>query len=152
MGDIKLINFMYECNKKCPKKTCPGDGFVGKDCKCWCKGPSRQQPAIYCDTKKPVGGGNSIGPKPTQPPTTGDKDNPVNCPSWAARGECQRNPGYMLRNCKKSCKNAGNSDNSSNLTDNHVNCPGWAKRGECKRNPGYMLRNCRKSCKSVGAL
>ena len=24
----------------CPKKTCPGDGFVGQDCKCWCDGTS----------------------------------------------------------------------------------------------------------------
>jgi len=31
-------------------------------------------------------------------------DNNSNCPAWAARGECQRSPGYMLRNCKKSCK------------------------------------------------
>lgn len=26
------------------------------------------------------------------------------CPGWAGRGECNNNPGYMLRNCRKSCK------------------------------------------------
>ncbi len=26
------------------------------------------------------------------------------CASWASRGECNRNPGYMNVNCKKSCR------------------------------------------------
>jgi len=33
-------------------------------------------------------------------------DNNANCSEWAKRGECSKNPGYMLVNCKKSCKNA----------------------------------------------
>ena len=28
---------------------------------------------------------------------------PVNCPFWAATGECQANKGYMHVHCKKSC-------------------------------------------------
>jgi len=28
---------------------------------------------------------------------------PVNCPFWAATGECQKNRGYMHKHCKKSC-------------------------------------------------
>merc|ERR1712168_331372 len=39
------------------------------------------------------------GPVPPDP----CHDDNVNCPSWAAAGECQRNPGYMLKHCKKSC-------------------------------------------------
>merc|ERR1712002_590619 len=39
------------------------------------------------------------GPHPPDP----CHDDNVNCPSWAAAGECQRNPGYMLKHCKKSC-------------------------------------------------
>ena len=41
---------------------------------------------------------------------TGCYDHPLtkgNCPSWARRGECQRNPGYMLVYCKKSCRVCG---------------------------------------------
>ena len=30
-------------------------------------------------------------------------DNNSNCPGWANSGECSKNPGYMLNNCKKSC-------------------------------------------------
>ena len=35
----------------CPNKTCPGEGFVGKDCKCWCKGTTNPwvDPVIECD-------------------------------------------------------------------------------------------------------
>ena len=29
----------------CPQMTCPEDGFVGQDCKCWCKG----SPTRPCD-------------------------------------------------------------------------------------------------------
>ena len=102
-SDIQLINLMYNCNSKCPKKSCSGGGFVGKDCKCWCKGPDIKQPAVYCDTRKAVGGGNSIGTTPTRPPSSGNRDNHPNCPYWASRGECKKNPRYMLLNCKKSC-------------------------------------------------
>jgi len=106
--DVKLINLMYDCNKKCQKKTCPGDGFVGKDCKCWCRGPSRTQPAVYCDTKRPVNGGNTnTNTNNGGSPTTGDRDNNKYCPVWAKNGECKRNPGYMLKNCVKSCKSVG---------------------------------------------
>lgn len=35
--------------------------------------------------------------------SSGCKDEHTKCPEWAGLGECQENPGYMLRNCKKSC-------------------------------------------------
>lgn len=31
------------------------------------------------------------------------EDNNHYCASWATRGECQRNPGYMLVYCRLSC-------------------------------------------------
>lgn len=31
------------------------------------------------------------------------RDLSTNCPSWASRGECNRNPAYMHSNCKLSC-------------------------------------------------
>jgi len=42
------------------------------------------------------------GPAPTIHPDPCHDDNQY-CPSWARAGECQRNPGYMLQHCKKSC-------------------------------------------------
>jgi len=32
------------------------------------------------------------------------RDNHQLCPVWARGGQCQRNGGYMLRNCQKSCE------------------------------------------------
>ena len=31
------------------------------------------------------------------------EDNHVSCEAWASQGECEKNPDYMLANCKKSC-------------------------------------------------
>ncbi|XP_012939851.1 high choriolytic enzyme 1 [Aplysia californica] len=45
--DIKSVNIMYNCKaatRGCTKRdsSCPGEGFVGKDCKCWCPGSPYQ--------------------------------------------------------------------------------------------------------------
>ena len=34
-------------------------------------------------------------------------DEEVDCSKWAEVGECQKNPTYMLKSCKKSCKACG---------------------------------------------
>lgn len=31
----------------------------------------------------------------------------VHCPGWAKNGECQKNPGFMKINCRKSCNTCG---------------------------------------------
>jgi hypothetical protein len=40
----------------------------------------------------------------TLPQNSDCKDDYDDCPSWAANGECDINPEYMLYNCKSSCK------------------------------------------------
>jgi hypothetical protein len=40
----------------------------------------------------------------TLPQSADCNDDYDNCPAWAANGECDINPEYMLYNCKKSCK------------------------------------------------
>jgi len=43
-------------------------------------------------------------PAPPPPPTPGScSDQNQNCPAWAASGECENNPAYMLVNCRQSC-------------------------------------------------
>jgi len=68
-------------------------------------------------------------------------DDNTRCPGWAQRGECSKNPDYMLKNCKKSCDQCETS-----CVDGNKSCPNWAQKGECSKNPGYMLVNCKKSC------
>ena len=58
-----------------------------------------------------------------------------NCPYWAKTGQCDKNPDWMLVNCKKSC--------SSKIKDSNPSCPTWAKLGECTKNPSWMLPNCK---------
>ena len=37
--NIKLANLLYTCNDGCdPTITCPGEGFVGQGCNCYCPG------------------------------------------------------------------------------------------------------------------
>jgi glutathione peroxidase-family protein len=40
----------------------------------------------------------------------GEVDTHDNCAYWASIGECTKNPGYMLTNCKKSCNVNSASD------------------------------------------
>jgi hypothetical protein len=42
-------------------------------------------------------------PPPTSPASPACVDDVQNCATWAASGECSSNPGFMLRNCKRSC-------------------------------------------------
>ena len=63
------------------------------------------------------------------------RDLDSNCESWSKAGECEKNPNYMLSNCKKSCS-----------IDLDSKCESWSKAGECEKNPNYMLSNCKKSC------
>jgi len=56
----------------------------------------RQINLMYCN-------GNGGGGGATNPPST-CTDNHRNCSYWAGRGECKKNPRWMLVNCKKSCR------------------------------------------------
>jgi len=123
-------------------------GDCGEDGTGWC-----HQSASNCNTctgtwdpsRNPPGCGGSPSPPPS-PPTSCSDGNP-GCPAWAASGECQRNPGWMLENCRLSCNNC-----PTQCTDNNPGCAAWAASGECQRNPGWMLENCRLSCGNCPTL
>ena len=44
-----------------------------------------------------------------------DEDQNEHCPFWASIGECAKNPGYMLSNCKPSCDKVAAEANILNL-------------------------------------
>jgi len=98
------------------------------------------------------GGGVKPTPKPT--PTGTCRDDNTGCAGWAARGECQKNPGYMLKSCRKSCKQCSTTTKPtptpSKCVDKNAQCSSWARGGECTKNPGYMHPNCAKSCNTCG--
>ena len=93
--------------------------------------------------------------EPTAPVGPECVDNNPKCLEWAEGGECRTNPGYMLRQCQKSCSTCGKSDTeiqgmvdeySKLCEDANPNCESWAGSGECEANPGYMLQSCKRSC------
>ncbi|CAL4108505.1 unnamed protein product [Meganyctiphanes norvegica] len=61
------------------------------------------------------------------------------CGYWAGIGECQRNPGYMLRMCPKSC-------NICDCYDKYEECPYYRDWDLCNNSPEFMLRVCPVTC------
>jgi len=80
---------------------------------------------------------------PTTAPAPGCSDTNQYCEDWAANGECEINPGFMLDSCPASC---GICSSPRPCTDDGQYCEDWAASGECDTNPNYMLESCRKSC------
>ncbi|KAL8586258.1 hypothetical protein ACOMHN_003773 [Nucella lapillus] len=94
-------------------------------------------------------------PNPGQTTPTGEcVDENASCQAWAQNGQCDANPGYMRKHCRKSCQVcSGNGETTTNTqtptgdcVDEQVNCHDWAEGGQCDANPGYMLNHCKKSC------
>jgi len=93
----------------------------------------------------------SVKPKPSKPKPTEEvatvkpdltcKDTNEYCATWAKNGECQVNPGWMLKNCPVACKECDNT-----CADHEPYCNKWKKNKECKRNPEYMNIYCARSC------
>uniref|UniRef100_A0A914DFY9 Metalloendopeptidase n=1 Tax=Acrobeloides nanus TaxID=290746 RepID=A0A914DFY9_9BILA len=82
-------------------------------------------------------------------------DTNSNCASWAASGECNNNPSYMLPSCPVSCNQCKLATfsvqyriSNTDITcyDQNTNCAYWASIGECLNNPPYMLPFCAASC------
>merc|ERR1712087_459098 len=99
-------------------------------------------------------GGSPSPAPPTQapaPPTPCTDEN-QNCGIWAASGQCEANPAYMLVNCALSCgvcsppTQAPAPPTPPPCTDENQNCGNWAASGQCQANPAYMLVNCALSC------
>ncbi|CAL4080971.1 unnamed protein product, partial [Meganyctiphanes norvegica] len=74
------------------------------------------------------------------------EDTNPSCSQWAANGECSKNPGFMLVNCRSSCYNCPSAQGNVLCEDTNPSCSQWAANGECLKNPGFMLVNCRSSC------
>merc|ERR1712087_769592 len=95
----------------------------------------------------------SPSPQPQPTPSPGPcSDENQNCGNWAASGQCETNPAYMLVNCRLSCgvcsppTQAPAPPTQAPCTDENQNCGSWAASGQCEANPAYMLVNCRSSC------
>ncbi|XP_053381160.1 uncharacterized protein LOC123552388 isoform X2 [Mercenaria mercenaria] len=49
--DYKILNIMYECSAGCYDVPCSDDGFLGKQCRCYCEGEDDNKPVVPCFQK-----------------------------------------------------------------------------------------------------
>uniref|UniRef100_A0A0B7A8H7 Metalloendopeptidase n=1 Tax=Arion vulgaris TaxID=1028688 RepID=A0A0B7A8H7_9EUPU len=151
-NDIKLANIMYSCNKKCDQNiVCPGDGFVGKDCQCVCRGSPTQKcigTEIRLTTQHPtVKTSNRPTVKPTPMPCT---DMNKYCQAWADAGYCLTNS-YVQTYCKEACSLcSGGNIPVAQCRDLRAYCPQWKQLGHCTQDvyKAFMSEKCPKSCES----
>jgi len=71
-------------------------------------------------------------------------DNHAACPDWAAGGGCESNPGWLHKQCRKSCKQC----TPEVCRDTDDQCPQLAAAGECYSHYPWaeMFEKCPKSC------
>ncbi|XP_052783984.1 zinc metalloproteinase nas-15-like isoform X2 [Mya arenaria] len=134
--DVKIVNLMYQCAKKCDSSiVCRNGGYIDQNCKCIC-------------------------PDGTDA-CTKDKDEPQDrtcfnahgddwqCAIWANQGECDRNPRYMTESCKRACKLCGDKSKDDATCEDHYEtklCRVWKDHGECIVNNKWMHKYCRQTC------
>ncbi|KAL8601480.1 hypothetical protein ACOMHN_000422 [Nucella lapillus] len=170
--DIKSANILYNCrpssDQGCSLKDddCPGEGFVSKDCTCWCPNPDiythPNSPYFICsspgDSGKERSGyhhrgadSNNKGPS-TNREGQGESesecgDQNTNCQMWAERGECQNNQNYMHSNCRKACRLCDSGE--APCRDAYSSCAFWQKKGYCGTSSPFTVfitNNCRHTC------
>ena len=84
-------------------------------------------------------------------------DTDARCAQWAADGECNSNPGFMMQSCARSC---GKCEGGSTVPrmparralrgchdELEYNCSSRAVRGECESDKGEMLWRCPAACR-----
>ncbi|XP_063607049.1 uncharacterized protein LOC134781719 [Penaeus indicus] len=75
---------------------------------------------------------------------TACRDSHPSCKTWANRGECYKNRGYMHIHCAQSCDQCVVQDEK--CKDFHEQCPAWASNNECDKNYDYMRKSCPRAC------
>ncbi|XP_048730230.2 zinc metalloproteinase nas-14-like [Ostrea edulis] len=144
--DIKLANAMYNCNENCPAQSCPGEGFVGKDCSCKCPTNNPNNPVQNCTgTAVVTTTAGSVSTIRTTTPREGAcEDMNRFCEFWAGQGYCTRSR-YMTMYCKASC-NLCNAD--KRCEDMGQACNILQRRGFCEVAfaRSYMENNCGATC------
>ncbi|RUS77049.1 hypothetical protein EGW08_015186 [Elysia chlorotica] len=140
--DVKTANRMYSCNEHCSSGIkCPGEGFVGKDCKCWCPG----NPITECTGTT---GGKITQPTTRQPVVTAKptcRNHNSRCATWARQGYCQKSS-YMQMYCKPACNLCDTKPKPPCMNDKE-HCEYWKNQGYCRGEfAGYMKDHCMLAC------
>ncbi|XP_050418433.1 zinc metalloproteinase nas-14 [Patella vulgata] len=163
--DIKTANSMYECKPSWCRYTdndCPGEGFIGKDCRCWCPGspfklcnfintqPTTTTRRTTTTTRRPT----TTTRRPTTATTIGEcRDKNQRCPTWAKNNYCKSYYNYMSVYCIKSCDFCSGVITPplppvEKCENNDEHCTYWTRQGYCQHEKykWYLTKNCMKSC------
>lgn len=128
-GQCSTSTYVQEnCKLSCASPSCKGSNCIDREKSCpdWkrighcstnptvarlCQKSCNPTCAGTTPTQPPTQAPPTQGPVPTSRPNgkflgTGKLCVDINaqCPTWAKQGECQSNPGWMNKNCMKSCK------------------------------------------------
>ncbi|XP_061197640.1 zinc metalloproteinase nas-6-like [Saccostrea echinata] len=145
-NDIKLANIMYNCAENCPAQSCPGEGFVGKDCSCKCPTNNPNNPVQNCTgtTLVTTTSVSSSTIRTTTPTEGACEDMNRYCDYWAGQGYCSRSR-YMMMYCKAAC-NLCNAQ--KRCEDMGQSCGLLRDRGFCTLQfvRSYMESNCAATC------
>ncbi|ESO97657.1 hypothetical protein LOTGIDRAFT_181619 [Lottia gigantea] len=156
--DVKLANLMYSCAAECTRQTCPGEGFQGKDCRCYCpmETTNIQNPVKLCDmtatTRRTIRTTTPSTTTTTQstvkpPPECRDILLQSRCESLRDNEQCRRDPERLMVYCKKTC-NFCDEDPNKMCMDFDNACPFIASSGYCNSSFSDLVREtCPKSCK-----
>ena len=98
-------------------------------------------------------------------PKCANRDKSGACDHWASLGECEKNPTFMHKSCKRACglcpgglglarvfsRGGSGADGdggewSHSCQDRSSFCGQWAAVGECDSNPHYMKSMCKVTC------
>ncbi|XP_076460788.1 zinc metalloproteinase nas-13-like [Babylonia areolata] len=144
--DIKSANFLYSCKPlradcRLKDEDCPREGFLGKDCVCWCPNHDIHShvPYYVCQPGDTTAtGGRSVV----------CEDKYGSCEEWAARGACSSNKPYMLAYCERSCGFCTDAVTSPCL-DEYEECRFWRHKGYCEESSHFrrfMTAHCNLTC------
>ena len=75
-------------------------------------------------------------------PVVGDND-AAQCNQWAQKGECAKNPQFMLTGCADACKR-----HEESRRDKSPECPKWAASGDCDASASVQFK-CPTSCEKA---
>uniref|UniRef100_A0A913HEI6 Guanylate cyclase domain-containing protein n=1 Tax=Strongyloides stercoralis TaxID=6248 RepID=A0A913HEI6_STRER len=71
------------------------------------------------------------------------------CDLWSELDECEANPEYMTKYCRRSCHECIPTKKSQQkgCSDRHISCKHWSSLGHCESKKHFMSENCQESCK-----
>lgn len=180
-SDVKVVNQMYGCAASCPGLvTCTGQGFLDQNCRCVCPDGSDSCQVSNVHTESSGSKNRHWDASSSANETCENLYENWKCSVWANQGECDRNPTYMKKHCKRSCglcDKQNNEEESKNhfttwawqwfgmftnlfptdwmigvCKDVHTftKCNKWKEQGDCVTNAFWMENNCKLTCNFCG--